>query len=145
MIATGMCSAQTGIFPFQNNIWDFFASVLVIGGLVGLTIVVLRHSNLIEWKIPSTITSPDNLAEKPEPVETHNGAAKRKSPSFPPRVFTRQWTEGSKFSGKTLVSRGLELSGLRASVATDRLPSNTIRRSGRRNDTVSMAESQMSV
>ncbi|KAK3380658.1 hypothetical protein B0T24DRAFT_676328 [Lasiosphaeria ovina] len=111
VIATGMCSAQAGIFPFHNNIGDFFGAVLVIGGLVGVSIAVLlnRHSKLLEWKImsaPHVVMHPSHSPDD-EPVD--NGGAE-KPMTFPARAFSRQPTVGSIFSGRTLVPR---LSGLR--------------------------------
>jgi len=110
VIATGMCSAQAGIFPFRNSITDFVGAVLVVGSLVGLTIAVLlsRHSNLVDWK---TTPVRDHDADSKGPAVGDN--TEKRQTQFPSRVFTRQLTGASKFSGKTLISRGLELSGLR--------------------------------
>ncbi|KAK0730155.1 hypothetical protein B0H67DRAFT_560966 [Lasiosphaeris hirsuta] len=107
VIATGMCSAQVGIFPFRNNIGDFFGSVLIVGGLVGLTIAVLmsRHSNLVGWKIMSASDSAAHLGYSRNADEQAAGGedAENELMSFPARVFTRQGTVTSRVSGKTLV------------------------------------------
>ncbi|KAK3353375.1 hypothetical protein B0T25DRAFT_568576 [Lasiosphaeria hispida] len=107
VIATGMCSAQVGIFPFRNNIGDFFGSVLIVGGLVGLTIAVLmsRHSNLVGWKIMSVSDSAAHLGysrNADEPAAERDDA-ENELMSIPARIFTRQWTGASRVSSKTLV------------------------------------------
>jgi hypothetical protein len=109
VIATGICSTQAGIFPFRNGIMDFVGSVLAVGGLVGLTIAVLlsRHSNLVDLKTTSIRGDADGVGPA-----VGDDAEKRRM-RIPGRVFTRQQTGTSKLSSKTLISRGLELSGLR--------------------------------
>ena len=51
------CAAHRQVFPFRNNITDLVGSVLIVGGLVGLTIAVLlsRYSNLVNWKAMSVL------------------------------------------------------------------------------------------
>lgn len=90
LIATGMCSAQAGIFPFRNNIWDFLGSTFVIAALVGLTIIVLlnRNSELLAWKLPST----DDSQRNPQHAIVSSIDAPAKSTLSPTRAFTRQGT-----------------------------------------------------
>lgn len=114
-----MCSTQEGIFPFRKNIIDFFGSLLVVGSLVGATIAVLlsRHSSLVDLKATSVpdvaahLGSPQTLKDK-EPDSRREDENEQSMP-FPARIFTRQMTAASRISGKTLISRGLEISGLR--------------------------------
>ncbi|KAM7190792.1 hypothetical protein V8F20_009588 [Naviculisporaceae sp. PSN 640] len=114
VIATGLCSAQEGTFPFKHNIWDFIASWLVVSSLVGLTIAVLLYrqgSSLMDWRILSSsvnaapglnkdsgsLTGPgDHTVEF-----TDRGRRRTTSFSTSTRALTqrsRQWTLGSRFS-----------------------------------------------
>jgi hypothetical protein len=130
-----MCSAQEGIFPFQKTIIDFVGSVLVVGGLVGLTIVVLlsRHSGLVDWK--NTPVRDDANGMRPAVGDAEKGQIR-----IPRRVFTRQLTGTSKLSSKTLISRGLELNVLRPK----RVGGSHTSQYGR-SDVNSIAESEMTV
>ncbi|KAM7186689.1 hypothetical protein V8F33_011676 [Rhypophila sp. PSN 637] len=127
MIATSMCSAKDGIFPFQNNIWDFFASLLVVSSLVGLTIMILlvrQGSSLLDWSI--LVSSRTNgVSSDNSPDDDINGGAsglqgrRRRTMSFvdsAAETFTRNPGRGVESSGlsrkSTLVSKGWELGGL---------------------------------
>ncbi|KAK4212321.1 hypothetical protein QBC37DRAFT_388944 [Rhypophila decipiens] len=127
MIATSMCSAKDGIFPFQNNIWDFFASLLVVSSLVGLTIMILlvrQGSSLLDWSIP--VSSRTNAVSSDDSPDDDNiGVARglqgrrKRTMSFvasAAETFTRNPGRGVENSGlsrkSTLVSRGWELGGL---------------------------------
>jgi len=91
-----MYSAQVGIFPFQNNIGDFFGAVVAVGGLVALTIAILlsRHSSLVQWK---TISGPgsDRFCDTQKPAGESEEAEKRPG-SFPAGLFARRRTAESQ-------------------------------------------------
>ncbi|KAI8629001.1 hypothetical protein F5Y19DRAFT_104009 [Xylariaceae sp. FL1651] len=117
LIATGICSTQTGIFPFRNDIWDFLGSFLVVSALVGLTIMIVlnRNAPFLRWK---TFLSGCLYASRRETPAKE--AAPQPLLQFPAPIPTRRRTHGTEVIRVVTSLEKDEVSGL-ASLKRDML------------------------